>query len=115
MNNLIFTLEQNIQIEEVLIHATTIEVFLKGEDESMTFDKFDFYDYLRADGWVRDYEGRNDDSQFAEYEQFDYRFNNFDPVFHFILEEKEAIEHRQHLAASQLPDLTSAFNKFKAA
>lgn len=115
MNNfeIMKSVKVNTQIENVLIGFDSIEIFIYGESESLKFDKSSYYEFLRADGFVYNYEGKNEDSQLAEYENHDYRFNSFDSVYHFILEEVESIERHNRLKTAQLPDLSFATTQLK--
>lgn len=108
------SISENTQIEEVVIGGRNVEVFIKNESDFLQFSKSEYYQFLVDDGFVRNL-GENEDSQFAACQDHDYRNNSFDSIFHFILMKVEDAERSEKLKKCSLPNLSLSFQKFKDA
>lgn len=116
LNNmeLMKSISENTQIEEVVIGGRNIEVFIKNESDFLQFSKSEYYQFIVDDGFVRNM-GENEDSQFPACQEHDYRENSFDSIFHFILMKVEDIERTELLETRKLPNLSLSFQKFRDA
>lgn len=114
MNNfeLMKSVQENTQIEEVLFQDSNITMYIKGENETLTFCKYEYYAFLVMDEWVKNY-GPNYDSQLAECQSFDHSFNNWDACFHYMIKEREYLEVKQRAKTATLPDLSFATTQLK--